>query len=115
MTPTPRTELEIDLSRMTGERDQWKFNHDMQVELLAGMTAQRDMWKANHDNQVRLKQILTDRPDLSERSKLVQELMEKLANMTTQRDELQNELTKALMTVLKLTPRTSEWNGGMTL
>ena len=28
-------------------------------------------WKASHDNQVKLKQIVSDRPDLKERAKLV--------------------------------------------
>ena len=33
-------------------------------------------WKAAHDNQVKLKQIISDRPDLKERAKLVAELIE---------------------------------------
>jgi len=33
-------------------------------------------WKASHDNQVKLKKIVSDRPDLKERAKLVAELIE---------------------------------------
>ena len=37
---------------------------------------ERDEWKAAHDNQVSLKRIISDRPDLKERAKLVAELIE---------------------------------------
>jgi len=37
---------------------------------------ERNSWKAAHDNQVKLKQIISDRPDLKERAKLVAELIE---------------------------------------
>jgi hypothetical protein len=33
-------------------------------------------WKAAHDNQVKLKRIISDRPDLKERAKLVAKLIE---------------------------------------
>ena len=36
---------------------------------------ERDEWKAAHDNQAKLKRIISDRPDLKERAKLVEELI----------------------------------------
>jgi hypothetical protein len=36
---------------------------------------ERDEWKAAHDNQAKLKRIISDRPDLKERAKLVAELI----------------------------------------
>ena len=54
-----------------------------QIEKTRIVTEQRDQlkrecdaWKAAHDNQVKLKQIISDRPDLKERAKLVAELIE---------------------------------------
>lgn len=40
------------------------------------LECERDTWKAAHDNQVKLKQIISDRPNLKERAKLVAELIE---------------------------------------
>jgi hypothetical protein len=37
---------------------------------------ERNSWKKAHNNQVKLKQIISDRPDLKERAKLVAELIE---------------------------------------
>ena len=37
---------------------------------------ERNSWKKAHDNQVKLKQIISDRPNLKERAKLVAELIE---------------------------------------
>ena len=42
------------------------------------ITAERDQWKANHDNQVELKRALMDRPDLGDRASRVVAMHEKL-------------------------------------
>jgi hypothetical protein len=52
-------------------------------------------WKSNHDNQVKLKQIISDRPDLKERAKLVAELIEERDTYWKQSDYLLKELGKA--------------------
>ena len=44
-------------------------------ETNARLKRERDSWKAAHDNQVELKRIISDRPDLKERAKLVAELI----------------------------------------
>ena len=36
---------------------------------------ERNEWKANHDNQVELKRIIAARPDLAERAPMVEKLM----------------------------------------
>lgn len=43
-------------------------------EAVETLKRQRDEWKANHDNQVELKRIITSRPDLKERAPLVERL-----------------------------------------
>lgn len=47
-------------------------------DLAERLENERDEWKSNHDNQVYINQLLRDRPDLKERAKLVDELIEKL-------------------------------------
>ncbi|MEI6655779.1 MAG: hypothetical protein WCP45_13525 [Verrucomicrobiota bacterium] len=39
------------------------------------LSAARDEWKANHDNQVELKRIIAARPGLKERAPMVEKLM----------------------------------------
>ena len=58
----------------------WKrFEKDGQIiELLKhaiAMERGRNEWKSNHDNQVELKRIIAARPDLAERAQMVEKLM----------------------------------------
>jgi len=46
------------------------------AEFARKLERERNSWKKAHDNQVKLKQIISDRPDLKERAKLVAELIE---------------------------------------
>lgn len=41
----------------------------------AELELERDQWKANHDNQVELKRIIAARPDLKERAPMVEKLL----------------------------------------
>jgi uncharacterized small protein (DUF1192 family) len=56
------------------------------------LKAERDHWRANHDNQVHLRRILMDRPDLRERSKMIQSLV---AENERLKQELSNNFIKA--------------------
>ena len=49
---------------------------------------ERDQWKANHDNQLEIKRAVLDRPDLGERATLVQKLI-------TERNALRERCEKA--------------------
>jgi hypothetical protein len=51
------------------------YYEDLEV-LCQKLERECNSWKAAHDNQVKLKQIISDRPNLKERAKLVAELIE---------------------------------------
>jgi len=61
--------IDKDLNEAVEQRDRLKHE-------LAEMLQQRDEWKANHDNQVAINRILRDRPDIGDRAKLVDELIQ---------------------------------------
>jgi len=61
---------------------------------LADMTKDRDEWKANHDNQVSINRTLRDRPDLGERAKLVDALIQQRDEANIKRDEIFQALNK---------------------
>ena len=50
--------------------------HPALLSFCRKLERERDSWKKAHDNQVKLKRIISDRPDLKERAKLVAELIE---------------------------------------
>jgi len=64
----------------TPETDAYRWNDDRSIcgwgQFAEKLERERDSWKAAHDNQVKLKRIISDRPDLKERAKLVAELIE---------------------------------------
>jgi len=67
--------------RSTPETDSWCGWGVGGLEVVPASCArklerERDSWKAAHDNQVNLKRIISDRPDLKERAKLVADLIE---------------------------------------
>ena len=70
MTDTPETDAMEYIDSMC---DKDKF---VESQFARKLERERDGWKAAHDNQVKLKQIISDRPDLKERAKLVAELIE---------------------------------------
>ena len=70
MTDTPETDAMEYIDSMC---DKDKF---VESQFARKLERERDVWKAAHDNQVKLKQIISDRPDLKERAKLVAELIE---------------------------------------
>jgi hypothetical protein len=61
--------IDKDLNEAEEQRDRLKHE-------LAEVLQQRDEWKANHDNQVAINRILRDRPDMGERAKMVDELIQ---------------------------------------
>lgn len=69
---------------------------------LAEMTKQRDQWKANHDNQVEIKRAVLDRPDLKERASSVVALV-------AERDLLRERLAKYEKPLEKDTPTEHDW------
>ena len=54
-------------------------NIDPYIKRIREVEAERDQWKANHDNQVELKRALMDRPDLGDRAVTVQKITAQLA------------------------------------
>ena len=78
MSDTPETDhLENNLGKAAemSHPTLWAFARELERKLNeARREAKR--WRAAHDNQVKLKQIISDRPDLKERAKLVAELIE---------------------------------------
>jgi hypothetical protein len=48
---------------------------EIMAEVARRLERERDEWKAAHDNQAKLKRIISDRPDLKERAKLVAKLI----------------------------------------
>lgn len=81
-TGDPLKDASLLYSAATGEvMPEWRRNglEDQVASLktqLADMKDERDHWKANHDNQVAIKRALLDRPDLAERAKAVQSLVD---------------------------------------
>ena len=69
MNNTPKTDAAA--RHIDGFADQWVPRY-----ISEEIERECDAWKAAHDNQVKLKQIISDRPDLKERAKLVAELIE---------------------------------------
>lgn len=69
MSNTPKTDAAA--RHIDGFADQWVPRYVSEE-----IERERDAWKAAHDNQVKLKQIISNRPDLKERAKLVAELIE---------------------------------------
>ena len=65
---TPRTDTAIENMIREGWDDLSELCRELEMEC--------DSRKAAHDNQVELKRIISDRPDLKERAKLVAELIE---------------------------------------
>jgi hypothetical protein len=90
MSDTPETyaETPVDLKdaspeitaalvdHMPANETEWSMHYLELSRLCRKLVRERDEWKAAHDNQVKLKQIISDRPDLKERAKLVAELIE---------------------------------------
>ena len=70
MTDTPETDAMEYIDSMC---DKDKF---VESQFARKLELERDSWKNAHDNQVKLKQIISDRPDMKERAKLVAELIE---------------------------------------
>jgi hypothetical protein len=68
-------------------------------EVFARVKSERDKWKANHDNQVAINRLLRDRPDMGDRAKLVDELIQ-------QRDRLA-EAIRIIMADYRLDGRMS--------
>jgi len=65
---TPRTDTAIENMIREGWDDLSELCRELEMEC--------NSWKAAHDNQVELKRIISDRPDLKERAKLVADLIE---------------------------------------
>jgi hypothetical protein len=84
----------------TPETDAEKFYSDHHgyyvvfAEHAEDLERERDEWKAAHDNQVKLKRIISDRPDLKERAKLVAELIK-------ERDEWKEVAEGSLLGAIK--------------
>lgn len=83
MSETPETDYYT--KRLRGFCD----DEYVPIEFARKLEIQRDKWKANHDNQVTINRLLRDRPDMGERAKLVDELIQ-------QRDRLAEALRKAV-------------------
>lgn len=64
------------VDHMPANETEWSMHYLELSRLCRKLVGERDEWKAAHDNQVKLKQIISDRPDLKERAKLVAELIE---------------------------------------
>jgi hypothetical protein len=79
MTDTPHKNPESCTGSDTPETDAYRWNDDRSIcgwgQFAEKLERERDSWKAAHDNQVKLKQIISNRPDLKERAKLVAELI----------------------------------------
>jgi hypothetical protein len=81
MSDTPETDSEADNGALCDQCVPAEFARKLERE--------RDEWKAAHDNQAKLKRIISDRPDLKERAKLVEELIK-------ERDEARSDLAYRL-------------------
>lgn len=86
--------LPADLANLREANARFAFDNHMLRDKLDKLECDRDSWKNAHDNQVKLKQIISDRPDMKERAKLVAELIEsrnelreKVYELTTQLQE----------------------------
>jgi chromosome segregation ATPase len=128
MSDTPRTDArEWDWHEDCSLVDDMIVDADFARQLereLAEAREDRDVWKANHDNQVALNRLLRDRPDLGERAKLVDELIqerdtaqkalfsttEDYEKVVEQRDALKSELdemtARAISLSMHLPPQT---------
>jgi hypothetical protein len=61
---------------------------------LVRLREERNLWKANHDNMVKINQLLRERPDLGDRSKLVEELITENLNLKILLSEARGEAIK---------------------
>ncbi len=94
-----------------------KRQHNAAVSNCEYWMAEATRWKASHDNQVELKRMLTDRPDLKERSKSMMKLLAERdlpakqrgkaiadgSRMMDERDELLTEVERLKARVTDLT------------
>jgi len=69
MSDTPETDAMEYIDSMC---DKEKF---VESQFARKLERERNFWKDGHDNQVKLKQIISDRPDMKERAKLVEKLI----------------------------------------
>lgn len=82
-------ENEMLKNAMANDRDAARAEGFEIEQEIKAITEQRDMWKSNHNNQVKINQLLRDRPDLKDRAKSIDKLIE-------ERDRLAEALRKAI-------------------
>jgi len=86
MKPTPETDNCARVYEAAGMPAAYRVLLDSCQKL----EQERDKWKAAHDNQVNLKRMLMDRPDLKERSMMIEKLIAERDQLRKVCDELAN-------------------------